>query len=190
MKGSRQWLREPSQVMQLGEDIILSLISYQDYDITYSYSWICFQDSEKTSSENISNLSKVTQLWAEASWASKSPSPAAPEPACLSWPCAPDGLHVLWCEHASRETWNVCLINAGKNSVLGENLLFPWTCLSRHICIAMTISNYMESFNLKDLQLLLDYKYTGAFCLASWVILQAQASGRWLAMGHPLLECG
>ena len=136
------------------------LIPYKDYDIALSYSSKCFHDSEETSSENLSNPSRVTHLWAEACQASRSLSPAAPQPVCLHWPCVPDGLHMLRYEHASREIWNVCLISDGEDSVLGENPLVPWTCLFRHICIMMTISNYTESFNLKALKPLLDCKYT------------------------------
>jgi hypothetical protein len=50
----------------------------------------------------------------------------------------------------------VCLINELEGLVLGENSLFPWTCLSRHICVMMTICNYMDFFNLKDFKVLLD----------------------------------
>lgn len=76
----------------------------------------------------------------------------------------------------------------GEGSVPGENPLFPWTCLSRHIRITMTINNHTKSFNLKALRLLLGCEDSSAFCLASGVILQAQASWRWLDVGHLFLE--
>ena len=44
------------------------------------------------------------------------------------------------------------LISELKGLVTGENSLFPWTCPPRHVCVMMTICNYMKSFNLKNLQ--------------------------------------
>lgn len=119
-----------------------------------------------TCSENFGHLSQATELWVEAGLASRSLSPAAPKPASTDHVFQMDrtcwGVNML-----GQEIYNVCLINESEGLVLDENPLLPWTCLSRHICIMMTISNYTESFNPEDLKPFLGCKYTCAFCLAS-----------------------
>lgn len=61
----------------------------------------------------------------------------------------------------------MCLISELKGLVIGENSLFPWTCLPRHVCALMTIDNYTASRDLKIFKVLVEGECSQAFCLAS-----------------------
>lgn len=167
MKGSGQWPKWDIPIYTTKRRCnFLFLIRYQDYDAVPSYSSKCFHNLEKEVQRIKQHVSGHTAAGRSMPKVQAS-FPSSSVARLSHWPCVPGELHMLGCERARLGIWNVCLTHESEGSVLGENPLFFWTCLSRRICIMMTINNYIKFFNLKDLKLVLDCKYSSAFCLVS-----------------------
>lgn len=138
-----------------------------------------FHNSDKTCSENLSNLSKVTQLWTEECQVSSSPSPAAPNPSA----CA---------DHVFQMDCICCSVNVP----IGKSEMCVWSTKARTRSLVKThFSLWLVSPDILVLwwQLVITRSLStskpsnsfqmSAFCLAPWVTLQAPASWRWASCG-------